>query len=218
MSRLSALALTVLALASTPVFAQSRLSRDVVPDHYDLTFTVDLANERFTGLETIRVRVNTPTSRLVLHALDLELEDVTIAPSSATGIGEAESRGRAERSSPDGHVDRGAAAPARIGADPDPLPRPPEQSAARFLLEQDRPANLCVTQFEATDARRAFPSFDEPAFKATFALTLIVDRGDTAISNGRLLSDTPGPRTGAAHLEVLHLAEDVVVPGGDGGR
>src|SRR5439155_4292059 len=43
------------------------------------------------------------------------------------------------------------------------------------------------------DARRTFPSFDEPAFKATFDITLVVDRGDTAISNGRIVSDRPGP-------------------------
>ena len=62
-----------------------------------------------------------------------------------------------------------------------------------FYSSKTSQRKYAVTQFEATDARRAFPSFDEPAFKATFALTLIVDRGDTAISNGRLLSDTPGP-------------------------
>jgi aminopeptidase N len=50
-----------------------------------------------------------------------------------------------------------------------------------------------VTQFESTDARRAFPCFDEPSFKATFAVTLTIDRGDIAISNGRVLSDVPGP-------------------------
>src|SRR5439155_11505451 len=44
-----------------------------------------------------------------------------------------------------------------------------------------------------TDARRAFPCFDEPAFKATFAVTLTIDRGDTAISNGTIVSDTPSP-------------------------
>ena len=53
-----------------------------------------------------------------------------------------------------------------------------------------------MTQFEATDARRAFPSFDEPALKATFDVTLVVDAGDTAISNTKMVSDTPGPVAG----------------------
>jgi aminopeptidase N/puromycin-sensitive aminopeptidase len=50
-----------------------------------------------------------------------------------------------------------------------------------------------VTQFEATDARRAFPSFDEPAYKATYEVTAIIDKGDTAISNSKIASDMPGP-------------------------
>src|SRR6202000_968205 len=51
------------------------------------------------------------------------------------------------------------------------------------------------------DARRAFPSFDEPALKATFDVTLIVDKGDTAISNGRIVTDTPGPGAGKHTLK-----------------
>ena len=46
---------------------------------------------------------------------------------------------------------------------------------------------------ESTDARVAFPCFDEPSYKATFDITAIVDKGDTAISNGEIVSDTPGP-------------------------
>ena len=62
-----------------------------------------------------------------------------------------------------------------------------------FYLSKTKARNYAVTQFESTDARRAFPCFDEPAFKATFGVTLTIDRGDMAISNGKLLSDTPGP-------------------------
>jgi hypothetical protein len=46
---------------------------------------------------------------------------------------------------------------------------------------------------ESTDARVAFPCFDEPSYKATFDLTAMIDKADTAISNGEIVSDTPGP-------------------------
>ena len=53
---------------------------------------------------------------------------------------------------------------------------------------------MCIRdRFEATDARRAFPSFDEPAFKATYDVSLVIDAADTAISNSPIETDTPGP-------------------------
>ena len=65
-----------------------------------------------------------------------------------------------------------------------------------FYLSKTKLRNYGVTQFEATDARRAFPCFDEPALKATFDVTLVVDAGDTAISNTKMVRDTPGPVAG----------------------
>ncbi len=65
-----------------------------------------------------------------------------------------------------------------------------------FYLSKTKLRRYGVTQFEATDARRAFPSFDEPALKATFDVTLVVDTGDTAIFNMKIISDTAGPIAG----------------------
>jgi aminopeptidase N len=53
-----------------------------------------------------------------------------------------------------------------------------------------------VSQMEATDARRAFPCFDEPIYKASFTISMMIDEKDVAISNGRQVSDTPGPERG----------------------
>ncbi|MGH9160067.1 MAG: M1 family metallopeptidase, partial [Vicinamibacteraceae bacterium] len=65
-----------------------------------------------------------------------------------------------------------------------------------FYLSKANGRKYAVTQMEATDARRAFPSFDEPAFKAVFEISVMADDGDTVISNGAQISDTPGPEPG----------------------
>src|SRR5215813_12012346 len=48
---------------------------------------------------------------------------------------------------------------------------------------------MAATQFEATDARRAFPCWDEPAFKAVFAVTLVIDGKLTAVSNTAVVGE-----------------------------
>src|SRR5262249_1038108 len=62
-----------------------------------------------------------------------------------------------------------------------------------FNLGQPALRNSALRQSDSTNARRAVPSFDEPALKAKFDVTLIIDRDDTAISNGYIKADVSGP-------------------------
>src|SRR4029450_3674728 len=65
---------------------------------------------------------------------------------------------------------------------------------------------MAATQFEATDARRAFPCWDEPAFKAVFSVTLAIDPTLTAVSNTRVVSET---REGAC--KIVRFADSIVM-------
>jgi aminopeptidase N len=177
-----------LVLAALPASAQ-RLPQTVIPDHYDLAFSVDLGRERFEGTETIRAQVAEPTTRIVLHAVELELHEVTV------GAGAAAQKASVSMSEP--------AQTATLSV-PRTIPKGAMEIHIRysgvlnsqlrgFYISKTKLRKYAVTQFESTDARRAFPCFDEPAFKATFALSITLARGDIAISNGKVLSDTVGP-------------------------
>lgn len=74
-------ALLVMLATALHVHAQ-RLPADVVPEHYALHFTPDLAAERFAGEANIRVSVLNPTTRIVLHAVDLEIMTATVSAGS----------------------------------------------------------------------------------------------------------------------------------------
>jgi len=179
----------VLLLTTTVSAYAERLPATVTPEHYDLAFSVDLEHRRFEGTETIRVVAPQPTSRIVLHAVDLEFREVT------AGAGPAAQKATVALD------DKAQTATFTFAT---PIPRGPSAIHVRysgvlndqlrgFYLSKGANRNYAVTQFEATDARRAFPCFDEPSYKASFAVTVTVNRGDTAISNGRAMSDTPGP-------------------------
>ncbi len=186
-------------LSTREVRAQ-RLPVTVVPEHYDLAFDVDLSRASFTGVETIHVRLAAPTRRIVLHALDLRFESATIAAAGQSQTASVALDPSSEtvalavaRELPAGPADIHITFAAPLNA-----------SLRGFYLSRANGRNYAVTQFESTDARRAFPCFDEPAFKATFSIALTIDRRDSAISNGRLVSDTPGP---GANRHTLRFAE-----------
>jgi puromycin-sensitive aminopeptidase len=157
-----------------------RLSKDVTPVRYDLRIEADLDNWRFRATELIDVTVHRPTAEIALHAVDLDVRSAQAVVARLTQRATLQGNAEAETIS------------LRF---PMPLPAGParlEIDFAGVILERLRGfyrsvkdgARYAATQFEAADARRAFPCFDEPEFKARFALTLVIPAGCAAISNG----------------------------------
>ena len=184
------LVFVICALVATgrPAAAQ-RLPNTASPEHYDLTFDVDLARSHFSGRTGIDVRLAQATRQIVLHALELHIQSATVSSGGQTQTATVTLQPENETATLTVSQQLSAGR-ARIEIAYD---APLNQKLRGLYLSKGRDRSYAVTQFESTDARRAFPCFDEPAFKATYALTVVADRGDTVISNGKMTSDTPGP-------------------------
>src|SRR5476649_610779 len=78
MRRHAAFLLLFLAASAAPLSAVMRLPQNVIPSHYGITITPDLAAESFGGEETIDVDVKEPTDSITLHSVDLALKEVTV--------------------------------------------------------------------------------------------------------------------------------------------
>ncbi len=167
-----------------------RLPRTVLPVHYDLTFAPDFSRDNFGGDATITVSVQEPVREVILHAVEIEIHDVTITSGGKSQKATVSSEPANE------WVRLQVAEPLEVG--------PGEihirytgllnDDLAGFYLGNANGRKYATSQMEATDARRAFPGFDEPAMKATFAITAVIDAGDTALSNGSVISDQTGPK------------------------
>jgi puromycin-sensitive aminopeptidase len=171
--------------------APYRLPRTVEPQRYEITLTPDLDAATFAGEERVELRVVEPTTTVVLNAAELEIvsaelvgEDGELRTGTVT-LDDSEERATITLD--------GTAAPGRwflhltfTGILNDKL-HGFYRSTFRDSIGNERV--IATTQFEATDARRAFPCWDEPDFKAVFNVTLIVDDGLTAISNASVLEE-----------------------------
>jgi aminopeptidase N/puromycin-sensitive aminopeptidase len=183
--------------------AAQRLPQGVTPQHYNLSFTPDLQKATFSGEETIDVQIIKPTDTITLNSAELEFQLAEITQGDKTQT--AETRFDAEKEQAT------LAVPAVLQAGPASIHINfigiLNDKLRGFYLAKTKLRNYAVTQFESTEARRAFPSFDEPALKATFDIALTVDQRDTAISNGKIISDAPGPGDGKHTLKFSQTAK-----------
>ncbi len=169
----------------------------VRPSKYTLKLQPDLEQATFSGEETIAIRVVEPVSEIVLNAVDLEIGEVSLRhgpldiPCGSVSLNE-------ERET--ATLDFGPA----LNGENLPLGEAVLEVAftgelndklrgfyrSRYIDAEGRETSLATTQFEATDARRAFPCWDEPAHKASFDLTLVIPAALTTLSNTSIAAES----------------------------
>ncbi len=164
-----------------------RLSPSIRPLHYELAIEVDLDAWRFRGSEQIALRIDAPTDAITVHACELEIGGVRVQLADGTRCAGRVAYDADAETATLGFASTLPAGTARLSLDFS------GEILARlrgFYRSQKDGARYAATQFEAADARRAFPCFDEPEFKARFALALVVPAPLVAISNGAVRRET----------------------------
>ena len=175
------------------VATAQRLPKLAIPENYKLSFVPDFATEYFAGEETIEVRVLQPTAQIILNAAEIDFKHASITSGGVTQPAKVELDEANET------------ATLVVG---NPIQPGPATLQIRYtgvlrhdlrgfyLGKDEQGSKYAATQLESTDARRAFPSFDEPAYKATFDVSVVAPEDMVAISNSKILSDVPGPGDG----------------------
>ena len=157
-----------------------RLPRTVLPSQYQVSLSPTLDDASFTGSITISAEATQAVNEIVLNAIELDIHSVEVNGSPvAFSLNE-----KLERLIIDAAVSPG---PITLhisftGTLNDKL-RGFYRST--FTDENGATRTIATTQMQSTDCRRAFPCFDEPDFKATFAIDITCDADLLAVSNGR---------------------------------
>jgi puromycin-sensitive aminopeptidase len=193
----------------TPTLDPYRLPRTAIPSRYDLELAPSLDSATFDGRVEVRVDVVEPTTDLVLNAAELQIHECHVDGAAATWRLEPET----ERLfvTP---ADRLQSGPAVLtiafsGALNDKL-RGFYRST--YSADGDGERVIATTQMQATDCRRAFPCWDEPDLKAVFAVTLVVEPGLLAVSNGREIGreERPGGRIAVRFADTMVMSTYLV--------
>ena len=165
--------------------ATGRLGHDAVPTFEAVSLDVDAGRTDYSGSVEISLRVLETTSRFRLHARDMEIRSLALTgasgevPSRHETVGDDQLRVETEAPLAPGDYSLKIAFDAPFNT----------RAVALYRMEQDGQA-YAFTQFEAADARGAFPCFDEPGFKIPWQLTALVPKAHLAISNTPVESDT----------------------------
>src|SRR5690348_2136064 len=171
-----------------PAVPLAMLSRVGVPTHYRLALTIDPRKRGFSGHGEIDVDLTSPQRSFFIDGLDLRVSRVAARLPSGTVLAARFTQVHASgvatlsftQALPKGHATLVFDYEASFN-----------ESLAGLYKVTDHGDAYAFTQFENIDARRAFPSFDEPGFKTPFDITVIAPAADKVVGNTRVVSTVP---------------------------
>jgi len=177
-----------------------RLTKDVMPESYDLTVEPDLKNFTFTGSESIIITVAKPCHHIFLNSNELKVSEAKLTNFDGGDKSDAEGQSiTVSKIIPDDNTERlKLVLKTEIAAGTYKLfckfSGKLNGKLEGFYRSSFQDKNhikhwLCATQMEPTNCRRMFPCFDEPEFKATFKIKAIIPANFVAISNSPVASE-----------------------------
>jgi aminopeptidase N len=183
----SARAEPVFSFEATP----GKLPKTVVPTHYAIELKPDLDKLVIAGSEVVDIEVAKPTDVITLNAVNMTAEAAVIDEDAAQA-GAISFDARAQTMT--------LTFPRMIAAGPHRLRIGFTAQINKFgrgLFIVDYPTDagrkrMISSQLEPADARRIFPCWDEPAFKASFELSVTVPQDFLAVSNMPVAREEPG--------------------------
>ena len=158
-----------------------RLPRSIMPVSYEVEISPDRSQQKFAGSVRVRADVVETTSELRCNSLDLAISKAAVDGEEVAVSLDVENEQLvvefAEPRQP-GPIEFSATFTGELNDDLRGFYK------STFTDDEGNEQIIATTQFQSTDARRAFPCWDEPDMKATFDITLVVDPTETAVSNG----------------------------------
>jgi aminopeptidase N len=163
----------------------TQLPRTAIPHHYAITVTPNAAKLTFAGSVTIDLDVIKPTNALTLNAADLSIWKAMLSGKGTGALPAIVTTDENAQTATLTFPRQLAAGAYRLTIDYSGKIN--TQANGLFALDytnkEGKDARAIFTQFEAADARRFVPSWDEPDYKATFDLTARIPASEMAVSN-----------------------------------
>ncbi len=189
-----------------------RLPTNVVPDAYRIHLEPDLEAATFAGRVSIDVDFTEPSTEVTLNAIELDVNRATVSTDGRSQEAEITFDEKLERATltlPEEVEGPGAVDMEFTGILNDQLHG---FYKSTFTDVDGVEQTIATTHFESTDARRAFPCWDEPAFKATFQTTLVVPSDLMAVTNTAEESRTEldDGRVEITHVETMKMSTYLV--------